>query len=263
VNRVDKARLREAFSRGAAEYDEHARVQRAAAERVLALAAAHAPAPRRALDVGAGTGSLMARLAARHRAAAVTGVDLAAGMARQAAARVGPRCAVGDAEALPFRDGAFDLVVSSSTLQWVPRLEPALREAARVLDRGGTLALALFGDGTLRELREAWHAALPRGAADRTHEFFSRADLERALAAAGLEPLAIGCDRHVESHPSVLDLLRALRRIGAGNAAPERPRSLAEAYVVTRMIARYPRPDAADGVVRATWDVLWAAARRR
>jgi malonyl-CoA O-methyltransferase len=261
VNRVDKARLGAAFSRGAAAYDEHARVQRAVVARVLALAATHAPAPRRALDVGAGTGALLEALLARHPGLAAAGVDLAPGMARAARERTGPRHVVGDAERLPLRDACVDLVVSTSTFQWLPALGPALGEVARVLEPGGVAALALFGGETLRELRGAWRAALPATAPDRTHRFHRRAAVEAALAAAGLDLVHAAEERHVEHHPDALALLRALRRIGAGNAAPDRPRGLAEGRVVTRMAAAYERLRGPHGVP-ATWDVVYAVARR-
>ncbi|HEX9052591.1 MAG TPA: methyltransferase type 11, partial [Anaeromyxobacter sp.] len=61
MNPVDKLRVRSAFTRSAAAYDARAEVQRAVRERVLALLAEAAPGARRALDVGAGTGALLAR----------------------------------------------------------------------------------------------------------------------------------------------------------------------------------------------------------
>ena len=88
------------------------------------------------------------------------------------------------ADRRPFRAGAFDLVVSSSTLQWLPRLEPALAEMARVLAPGGTLALAFFGGATLQELRGAWREALPPGAPDRSLRFHQAGAVAAALAYA-------------------------------------------------------------------------------
>jgi malonyl-CoA O-methyltransferase len=116
VNRVDKRRVRASFSRSAAAYDGRARVQRAVQDRMLALLAEIAPGARRALDVGAGTGALLARLAAARPGLRAAAVDLAPGMAATTRARL-PAAAVAaaDAEALPFRAAAFDLVLSTST----------------------------------------------------------------------------------------------------------------------------------------------------
>lgn len=47
-------------------------------------------------------------------------------------------------EALPFIDEAFPLVVLSHVLEWVAHADDLLREAVRVLESGGTLAVSGF-----------------------------------------------------------------------------------------------------------------------
>ncbi len=217
---IDKARVRRAFTRGAAVYDAHTPVQEHARERLTALLPAGLAAPGRILDVGAGTGALLAALRGRWPAAALCGLDLAHGMASAARCR-GASVAVGDAEALPFPAGRFDLVLSTSALQWLPRLGPPLAEMRRVLAPGGRVALALFGGATLHELAGAWQAALPAGAGDDAHRFHRQGDLEAALAQAGLRPERLESERVVEWHADPLSLVRALRRIGAGNAVDD------------------------------------------
>lgn len=260
----DKARVARAFSRGAERYDGHAHVQRRAVERLLALALPGLAPPRRALDVGTGTGAVLAELAARYPAAALAAVDLAPGMARAARARV-PRAAlaVGDAERLPFAAGCFDLVVSSSTFQWLARLEPALAEARRVLAPGGAVAVAFFGGATLHELRGAWREALPSGAADRSHAFHGEAEVARALEVAGLAPRLVRAERVVERHPDPLALLRTLKHIGAGHAGPlpAAPGGLAARGALERMARVYVARHGVAGWVPATWEIVYAVAR--
>jgi malonyl-CoA O-methyltransferase len=262
VNRVDKRRVRSAFSRSAAAYDARAEVQRAVRDRVLGLVAGAAPLARRALDVGAGTGALLARLAALRPGLALAAVDLARGMcaATRAAA---PRAlvATADAEALPFRDGAFDLVVSTSTFQWLPHLGPALAEARRVLVPGGVLCAALFGADTLRELREAWRAAAGPDAGARTHAFPAREDLEAALRAAGLRARAVEEERLVEWHPDARAVLRALKEVGASSAVPGRS-GLGGRGATVEMLRRYDAAHRTSRGVPATYHVLVALAER-
>ncbi len=268
MNSVDKARVRRAFSRGAAEYDAHAIVQRRAMDRLLELALPAVSEPRRILDVGAGTGALLARLAGTFPGALLAGVDLAAGMAHAARRRsASAHVSVGDAEGLPFRAGAFDLVLSSSTLQWLPRLEPALAEACRVLTPGGVVAIALFGGATLHELHGAWRAALAGGAPDRCHHFHGERDIAAALAGAGLASDTLTSERIVERHAHPLALLRALKRIGAGNASAEIGQAgstcgLGARGALERMARAYQARHGGPDGVAATWEVLYAVARR-
>ena len=118
---------------------------------------------------------------------------------------------VGDAEVLPFRGAAFDLVVSTSMLQWLATLEPAFREMRRVLAPGGFVGVALFGGETLCELRDAWREAAP-GERDRTHRFHAAEAVARALEEAGFHGVEVERERVVERHADVPSLLRALRQ---------------------------------------------------
>jgi ubiquinone/menaquinone biosynthesis C-methylase UbiE len=94
------------------------------------------------LDVGCGSGEITARLAARHPAAEIVGVDLLPEMvafARERHAATAPRARfeVGDALALRFADATFDLVVCRHLTQAVPSAERLASELVRVCRPGG------------------------------------------------------------------------------------------------------------------------------
>jgi malonyl-CoA O-methyltransferase len=263
VNRVDRGRIQAAFSRGAAAYDRQAVAQARARERVASLLDHHAPGARRILDVGAGTGALAARLAAGPPGRRLTLADLAPGMCTAARGSV-PSAAVvrADAEALPFRAAAFDAFVSSSTFQWLSRLDLALAEARRTLAPGGTLVLSLFAERTLHELRDAWRAVAGPAGAARMHDFFRRSEVAGALAAAGLEPVALEEEEIVERHADARAVLRAIRAVGAGNAVPrEGGGGLGGRRVTLALLDRYDAVHGGPGGVPATYHVVYAVAR--
>jgi ubiquinone/menaquinone biosynthesis C-methylase UbiE len=103
----------------------------------------------RVLELGAGTGFLTINLALAGclEGAELTVTDISEGMlevcvenGRQHGVTLIPE--VGDAEALPFPDGSFDLVVGHAFLHHLPDPEAAIAEAFRVLVPGGTLVIA-------------------------------------------------------------------------------------------------------------------------
>ncbi len=99
----------------------------------------------RVLDVAGGNGN--ATLAAARRFADVTSTDyvpalLERGRARAAAERLAVEFQVADAEALPFADGSFDVVLSTFGVMFTPDQEKAAAEMLRVCRPGGRIGLA-------------------------------------------------------------------------------------------------------------------------
>jgi len=95
------------------------------------------PAPgRQTLEIGCGEGRVERDLAARGHT--VTGVDASPTLLRYArGADPAGRYIDADAAALPFPDGAFDLVVAYNSLMDIADMPGAVHEAARVLAPGG------------------------------------------------------------------------------------------------------------------------------
>jgi SAM-dependent methyltransferase len=91
----------------------------------------------RVLDVGCGDGLITSEIASRCRGR-VTGADRSP-LLLEAAQRRGIPSARGDAQALPFADGAFDLVLCHMLLLWVNEPGIAVLEMARVTAPGGTV----------------------------------------------------------------------------------------------------------------------------
>lgn len=96
--------------------------------------------PTKVLDLGGGFGRLADRIADHHQ---VVLVDISEEMLREARQRCSRRAALvqADARHLPFRDGAFPLLVSLDLVTHVRELDVCLPEMQRVLEPGRT---ALF-----------------------------------------------------------------------------------------------------------------------
>ena len=170
-----------------------------------------------ALDVATGTGAVAIELA-RRTGCRVVGVDqsaemLVAGRERLAAARLTDRVELvhGRAEALPFPDASFAAVTFTYLLRYVDDPGATLRELARVVSPGGTVASLEFGIPS-QPWRAAWElyvrAGLPilgRVISPGWHEvgrflgpsirgFYERLPLDRQLdlwREAGIEDLQV------------------------------------------------------------------------
>jgi ubiquinone/menaquinone biosynthesis C-methylase UbiE len=99
----------------------------------------------RALEIGAGTGYFSLNLLRQGLVDRAVATDISPGMLKrlsETATELGVAIEAreADAEALPFPDGSFDLVLGHAVLHHLPRLERALGEFHRVLAPGGTLA---------------------------------------------------------------------------------------------------------------------------
>ncbi|MHB1567971.1 MAG: class I SAM-dependent methyltransferase [Solirubrobacteraceae bacterium] len=103
------------------------------------------PAGKDLVDVGCGGGELTRALTARG--ARVTGIEVSEGQLATARARddgSGAVYLIGSGQALPLADACADVVVFMRTLHHVPvpEMDRALREARRVLRRGGVVHVA-------------------------------------------------------------------------------------------------------------------------
>lgn len=153
------------------------------AERLQRLLPLHGT--ERVLDAGCGTGALAEALAPRARE--VVGVDLDERYLEQARATGAPTCTflVGDAAALPFPDGAFDVAACLRVLHHSADPAAVVAELGRVADRAGRVLVAdqIAADDPARAERD--HAF--ERARDPSHGALLRIEeIEALLAANGL-----------------------------------------------------------------------------
>ena len=154
----------------------------------------------RALDVACGTG-VLTREAERRVGprGLVVGVDPDAGMLVVAARRAPDiHWCEGDARALPFGDGSFDVVVSQFGLMYFGDRVLGLREMLRILKSGGRLAVAVWDSlehtPAYADLLALLERAAGRKAADALRLPFELGDtrtLAGIFASAGLPEVTI------------------------------------------------------------------------
>ena len=112
----------------------------------------------RVLDVATGTG-LVARELKRRYGCRVVGLDQSEQMLSRARPLVGPvyeQVTGGEAERLPFADGAFDALTFTYLLRYVDDPAATMRELARVVRPGGRIAMLEFHVPSGPLWRPAW-----------------------------------------------------------------------------------------------------------
>ncbi len=109
------------------------------------------------LDVATGTGAVAAELV-RRTGCSVVGLDQSPEMLEEARRRASERVSLvlGDAERLPFSDATFAGLTVTYLLRYVDDPAATLRELARVVRPGGTLASLEFAVPSHPLVRAAW-----------------------------------------------------------------------------------------------------------
>jgi malonyl-CoA O-methyltransferase len=266
----DSRKIAAAFHHKAAEYDQHVAVQKRVVKNLAGYVKTRLrETPAAILDVGTGTGSLLQYLRDMYPEASLCGVDLAYNMCLRTAEKFGGGCLVvnGDAEKIPFKGGTFDLVVSTSALQWVGSISEAIHELRRVLKPGGTLCIAFFCDGTLGELQRCFRdAARKNGDLDnertaRLHRFWSIDDVKTILEEMDFEQVILNCETEKDWYDNVTSLLRAIKSIGAGAVAGGSAIGLGWRGIISKTSLLYREYYGEDGRIPATYKVLYLCAR--
>lgn len=171
-----------------------------------------------------------------------------------------PRLAC-DEEVLPFAPECCDLVLSLLSLHWVNDLPGALAQIRRMLKPDGLFLAAMFGRGTLRELRQAWaeaEHAVEGGVSPRISPFADIRDLGDLLQRAGFALPVADSETIVVSYPDPLRLMADLRGMGEANALMGRRKEMSQRTTLLEAAARYRRRfAAADGRVPATFEIVY------
>jgi len=221
----------------------------------------------RGLELGAAGGELSARLLASGKAGEMVAADTAPAFLDAACAR-GLESVLADEEDLDFPPESFDLIAAPLSLHWVNDLPGALARIRRILKPDGLFVGALFGAGTLTELRSVLTDAeteLTGGLAPRLSPLPGLRDMAGLLQRAGLALPVADRDTVTVRYADPLRLLSDLKGMGEraaftrGHGRPLPRRVLARALELYR--ERYA---AADGRVPATFEIVhvlgWAPA---
>jgi SAM-dependent methyltransferase len=218
-----------------------------------------------AVDLGTPTDAVRRRLAHAGNIGTIVAANALAGSFHQQTAGGGFGADVlivgADEEALPFRDGSLDLVMSALSLQFVGDLPGTLMQIGRALKPDGLLLAALVGGDSLSELRQSFAAAeaeVENGVSPRVIPFVDVRAAGSLLQRAGFALPVTDVDRVTVRYASPMALMHDLRAMGATNPMLERTRRPLRRVTLRRMMEIYGERFAdPDQRIRATFDIIW------
>lgn len=250
---IDKTEIKCRFRKSIDSYDENAYVQKIIVDKLCRLIDETVSyEPVRLLEIGCGTGLMTKNMAKRFGTDTLFINDLVEEMCDKTATdhRI-PKthCLVGDIEQTELKN-SFDLMVSTSTFQWLSQPSSTFGKLASALHSGNILAFSSFGKHNLKELR----TTTGNGLYYRTKEKVS------ALLEPYFDIITLEEELHTLYFSSPLEVLQHLKKTGVNASSSTEiwtPRHL------NRFIQDYGAQHAIEGRCPLTYHPLYFICRKR
>ena len=212
--KIDKQAVADSFAKAASHYDQFALLQRNIGQQLLNNSAA--TKAESILDLGCGTGYFSEKLSSLYPFAKITCFDLCDAMLAQVDKKQLPQltCLQGDIDKQPFAYNSFDFIFSNLVVQWSEDLCLSLKQLKQSLKKEGKAVISTLLAGSLNELTQAWKSVdnFPH-----TNSFLSLQSIEKALLQADFSKVSIKIETRVLHYPNVIEVMRALKGIGANH----------------------------------------------
>jgi SAM-dependent methyltransferase len=255
----DRRLLRQRRGRAAADFHAHDFLLNEIAERIADRLSDIARTFPLALDLGARDGILARTL--NGRGGIETLIQSDGSLTNATRTRQAGPVLVADEETLPFAPQCFDAILSNLSLHWANDLPGALAQIRNSLKPDGLFLAALFGAGTLQELRAVLmeaELAETGGASPRISPFADLRDAAGLLQRAGFALPVADLDTVTVTYGDFFALLRDLRGMGEANALIDRLKRPTRRSVFARAAALYQERFAdPEGRLKATFQVLF------
>lgn len=179
---------------------------------------------------------------------------------RETAPLVETYTVLADEEFLPFKEGQFDIVLSSMNLHWVNDLPSTFLQIKNCLKPDGVFLGAMLGGSTLQELRYCFYLAEQErkgGLSPHASPLALASDVASLMQAAGFNLPTVDVDTVQISYPDAFTLMEHLGRMGEGTAAYNRHSAVGKDTFLAMASLYQEMYGLEDGSVRATFQVIY------
>lgn len=267
---IDKIYKRKVFNRAANSYEKFSGIQDQISQNLLEKLECRNINPTNILDLGCGTGKNGLHFLKKFKKISLVNFDLSENMLEQARKKMTTSSinfvnnstnfhVCGDMENLPFRDNLFDLVWSSSAIQWSDNLPIVLKHINRILKPNGFFIFSTFGPETLKELRMINEVLYNH---PKTNNFLDLKDIRDFLALEGFENSSFDVKSYRLDYANVEDILYDIKGVGATNGNKNRSKGLRGREFINIMKQHYEKYREGK-LYPATYEVIYAVVSKK
>ena len=256
---INKKAVAHSFSKAANRYDQFAQLQRDIGLQLLTQVTQLKRD--KILDLGCGTGHFSEKLCQIYPDCQMTCLDLSNAMLALVDNKQLPQvsCLQGDIDHLPFTENQFDLIFSNLVVQWSEDLHNCLKQLKKSLNTGGKLYFSTLVDGTLHELTQAWKAVDQH---PHTNSFLSLDTVKELLQQCGFTKLNIKTETRVLHYENVIEVMRALKGIGANHVHDQQPLAIKGRKLLSLLEKGYAPFVNKQGQLNLTYQVCYVEAEK-
>ena len=264
---IDKEYKRKVFNRYAKTYDQFSILQDKISDNLFERLDLIKLKPNLILDLGCGTGRNGKILKERYRNMRLVNYDFSENMLLEARKKQKiffdqilnvkkSDFVCGDIEELSFSDETFDIIWSTSSLQWCNNLSNTFKKIRSILKPGGLFIFSTFGPNTLFELKNITEKLSHY---QKTNDFIGMHNIENMLTSEGFSNLVIDSEEFCLTYKNINKLFLDLKNIGATSGFEDKKNGLSGKSFLKLIIDGY-KQYSYDGIFPVTYEAIYGHA---
>jgi len=260
---IDKEYKRKVFDRHAKTYDEYSTLQNKISDNLFKKLDLINVRPNFILDLGCGTGRNGRILKEKYQKTRIINYDFSINMLLEAKKNqhklLGTKSEYicGDIEELSFSENTFDVIWSTSSLQWCNNLSDIFKKAKLILKPGGLFIFSTFGPNTLFELKSVTKKI---SSYQKTNNFLDIPSIKDKLIKEGFITPVLDSEEFCLTYKNINKLFLDLRKIGATSGFKSKKIGLSGKSFL-KLISDGYKVYSYDGNFPATYEVIYGYAR--